>query len=326
MNNTFKPTLSIIVPIYNVEKYICKCLNSIFSQPIDLNSFEVIAVNDGTKDQSAELVKPYCAKYSNCILINQENGGLSVARNTGLMAAKGSYVWFVDSDDWLLDGSIGYVLSLISQYPETDIFASSLLCYYEDTGVKKAENQLREVWLSGIKYFENGYPYGAAQRSIYKKDFLIKENLSFAPGLIHEDALWGFQVYYCANRILLLNRHIYAYLKRKEGSIMSSVTVKSAYDLVEIHKRLYEFMKRRVKSQDQELFERKIMNVLCAAYQFTKPIWKQSDFVEFEKKHRSYIRKMALSSFRVKGGWKKGIFMLVSPKLLCTRVVNGLHF
>ena len=316
MNNTFKPILSIIVPIYNVEKYICKCLDSIYSQSIDLNSFEVITVNDGTKDQSAELVKPYCSKYPNCFLINQDNGGLSVARNTGFMAAKGSYVWFVDSDDWLLEGSIDYVLSLIIQYPETDIFASSLLCHYEDTGIEEAETQLRKEWLSGIEYFENGYPYGAAQRSIYKKDFIVKENISFAPGLLHEDALWGFQVYYCANRTLLLNRHIYAYLKRKEGSIMSSVKVKSAYDLVEIHKRLFEFMKRRVKKQDQEFFERKIMNVLCAAYQFTKPIWKQPGFVAFEKENRSYIRKMALSSFHVKGGWKKGIFMLLSPKLL----------
>ena len=93
--------LSIIIPIYNVEQFIAQCIESIYSQHFPLERFEVIAVNDGTPDHSMDIVKRFAAKYSNLQIINQENKGLSVARNTGMQYAKGDYVWFIDSDDWL---------------------------------------------------------------------------------------------------------------------------------------------------------------------------------------------------------------------------------
>lgn len=308
--------LSIVIPCYKVEKYIVKCLDSIYSQNVNDGLFEVVIVNDGSPDRSADLAEPYTKSHHNCRLINQTNGGLSVARNTGLDAARGNYVWFVDSDDWLLKGSLCYVLSEIQNNPSVDIFASSLLLHNEETKKERGECGLRNMFVSGVEYFEKGYPYGAAQRSIYKRKFLIEENLRFAPGLLHEDGMWGFQVYYCAKIIKLLDKHIYVYLQRTSGSIMKTIKVKSAYDLVEIHKRLYCFMKNRVAKEHQEYYERKIINVLCAAYAFTKPIWDTYEFRMFEKENLSYIRKMAFYSCFVKGGWKKGIPMLFSPKLL----------
>ena len=84
--------LSIIIPIYNVEQFIAQCIESIYSQHFPLERFEVIAVNDGTPDHSMDIVKRFAAKYSNLQIINQENKGLSVARNTGMQYAKGDYV------------------------------------------------------------------------------------------------------------------------------------------------------------------------------------------------------------------------------------------
>lgn len=308
--------LSIVIPCYNVEKYIVKCLDSVYSQNVNDEFFEVIIVNDGSPDRSVELAEPYIKNHSNCSLINQMNGGLSVARNKGLENAKGDYVWFVDSDDWLMQGSLCYVLFEIQNNPSVDIFASSLLLHNEETKKEIGECALKNMFVSGVEYFEKGYPYGAAPRSIYKRKFLIEENIRFAPGLLHEDGMWGFQVYYCAKNIKLLDKHIYVYLQRTSGSIMKTIKVKSAYDLVEIHKRLYYFMKNRVAKEHQEYYERKIINVLCAAYAFTRPIWDTNEFRMFEKENLSYIRKMALCSCFVKGGWKKGIPMLLNPKLL----------
>ena len=91
--------LSIIVPLYNVEKYIEKCILSLVNQ--DFRDYEIIVVNDGSPDESANIVNELKIKYPNVLLFHKENGGLSSARNFGLEKAKGEYVWFVDSDDWI---------------------------------------------------------------------------------------------------------------------------------------------------------------------------------------------------------------------------------
>ena len=103
--------LSIVVPVYNVEQYVRKCILSIVNQDDDLfKSFEVIIVNDGSKDKSVEQIQDLVDKYDNITLINQENLSLSVARNNGMAMAKGDYVWFIDSDDWITSDAVKYVL------------------------------------------------------------------------------------------------------------------------------------------------------------------------------------------------------------------------
>ena len=91
--------LSIIIPVYNVEKFITRCLHSCVSQNLSINEFEIVVVNDGTRDNSMKFVSQFAEEYSNISIINQENKGLSAARNRGLSVAKGDYVWFVDSDE-----------------------------------------------------------------------------------------------------------------------------------------------------------------------------------------------------------------------------------
>ena len=98
--------LSIIVPIYNVEKYVRTCIESIFRQGLDENRFEVIIVNDGTQDKSMEVIADIIVRHKNIIVINQENQGLSVARNNGIAVAKGEYLLMPDSDDMLIDHSV----------------------------------------------------------------------------------------------------------------------------------------------------------------------------------------------------------------------------
>ena len=93
--------LSIIIPVYNVEKYVEKCLRSCAEQDLPSDEYEIIVVNDGTKDSSLEIVERVAKDYSNIAIISQENAGLSAARNKGLSLAKGEYIWFIDSDDWI---------------------------------------------------------------------------------------------------------------------------------------------------------------------------------------------------------------------------------
>ena len=102
--------LSIIVPVYNVEKYIRSCMESIFRQNMDENVFEVIIVNDGTEDRSMEVIQDIINEHSNITVINQENLSLSVARNNGIAKAKGEYILMPDSDDLLIDDSLSLLL------------------------------------------------------------------------------------------------------------------------------------------------------------------------------------------------------------------------
>ena len=107
--------LSIIIPVYNVEKYIDKCISSIVNQGDSFNNVELIIVNDGTKDNSIAVIQSYIDTFPNVFLINQENAGLSEARNTGLRHASGEYVWFFDSDDWMPDNCLDKILNVLGE-------------------------------------------------------------------------------------------------------------------------------------------------------------------------------------------------------------------
>lgn len=98
--------LSIIVPIYNAEKYIEECLNSCLAQDIDSSDYEIVCVNDGSEDNSLDILKKY-EKSHNIVVVDQKNAGVSSARNKGLLSAKGDFVWFVDSDDFIRQNYFG---------------------------------------------------------------------------------------------------------------------------------------------------------------------------------------------------------------------------
>jgi len=108
--------LSIIVPVYNTEKYISTCLDSLLEQDIDKNSYEIICVNDGSTDSSLSILQEYKQKHENILLINKPNGGVSSARNAGLHAAKGNYIWVIDSDDWIARNCLGVIAQAINTY------------------------------------------------------------------------------------------------------------------------------------------------------------------------------------------------------------------
>lgn len=172
-NGKSKIILSIIIPVYKVEKYIRKCLDSIFKQEYSYGKVEVIVVNDGTPDNSMEIVKEFAVKY-NIEVIEQSNQGLSMARNNGLLKATGRYVWFVDSDDWLQKDSIHTVLECIDKH-NVDMISTRLIRVKEDDG--SCQLDVRNRYIDGKKYivgkdylFDEGI-YAPVQQFIYKRDF-----------------------------------------------------------------------------------------------------------------------------------------------------------
>lgn len=127
--------LSIIIPVYNLENYIGRCLESCIDQSCVETMYEIICVDDGSKDNSAQIIKKYSEHNNRIKYIHKENGGVSSARNLGLTKASGEYVWFVDGDDWIRKDSIraiGNIVASISEKPDSVLFDSKIVYEYEN--------------------------------------------------------------------------------------------------------------------------------------------------------------------------------------------------
>ena len=230
--------LSIIIPIYNVEKYIYGTLASIYGQKCDESTFEVVVVNDGTPDNSMEIVDSFLKKYSNLTVINQKNQGLSCARNAGLKIASGEYIWFVDSDDQIAPKSINLVIESISSN-NAEISGFNVIKHKENTNEETTERPMTKKVLeygrlySG-KQASKWMQYGMVQRFVFQKKFLTDHNLSFLPNIYQEDDEFMVKAIVYAKKILFVNEVSYLYLVRSNGSIMSNVKKKYLEDVIAI--------------------------------------------------------------------------------------------
>lgn len=314
--------LSIVVPVYNVEKYITLCLDSIFNQSIDSDIYEVIVVDDGSPDNSLSIVKNFSKDHENLKIISQKNGGLSSARNVGLANALGQYIWFVDSDDTLTSNSIFDVCSIIDKH-HPDVIATVLLNKDEETSKTTQEYSPNSIGImSGTKYMLNNYPLGAIQRFIYNKDFLDENKLSFHLGVRHEDAEFGMKTISIAKTLYLHDKCVYVYLKREGGSIMSSWNVKSCYDLLIINEELRKYTINKFDKAFEAFFQLQIIKyTIEPIFAFSKNNFESHEFKEFFKKNKKRIRESILIVFSYKQKtveYAKMLLLLLFPKKYST--------
>lgn len=207
---------SIVIPVYNVEKYIAKCLDSIKNQTYD--NYEVIIVNDGTKDNSVSVINKYLSD-SRFTLYNKENGGLSDARNYGVKYVKGDYIIFVDSDDYI-DENLLSKLNDILKEKEYDIIKYKINIVDDNSNLirKELSNlQSGEINLTEILTFEYSEP---AWTYAYNKNFFIKNKFMYPKGRIHED--FGLTPYILVktSSIYYMDYYGYNYVQR-ENSIVN---------------------------------------------------------------------------------------------------------
>jgi len=313
--------LSIIVPVYKVEQYLDKCLSSILNQALERDKIELVVVNDGSPDKSQAVIDKYFDIYPQIIVpIKQQNQGLSMARNNGLEKATGEYVWFVDSDDWLLDNALETVFEELEKNPDVDVFSSFLKEYYETENTFKERRYDGPIIMKGVEYLKRRLPVGAAQRYIYKKDFLLRNRFSFIPRILHEDGVWGHMILYKANKVKIISKPVYVYRLRSSGSIMSSITVRSGYDLINGHKILMNWMVDNVSVVDQPLFQYLIFGLINCALDYSRDIIRTKEYRVFLKENRVYIHQQAKQAIKYKKTDISLYIILISPdcfSLLC---------
>ena len=229
--------LSIIVPVYNVEKYLPICIESVLKQYC--SGVEVVLVNDGSKDKSLFICEDFVSKYEFISLVNQTNKGLSEARNTGIRNAKGEYLLFLDSDDYLAPDTLAQVLSAVS-IADVDFFMGRSISFYgNNEGLTLNQVNYDEItYLSTIECFSKlnliDEFWFAAWLIIINRDFLLENNLYFKTGILHEDELWVPSVFIKASSVKLPNIGFYCYRTNRPDSIVSVPNIKREFDKLRI--------------------------------------------------------------------------------------------
>lgn len=250
--------LSLIIPIYNVEKYIYSCLESVFFQNVSESDYEVIVINDGTPDDSMKIVFDFASKHKNLIITEQENQGLSVARNEGLKIAKGEYIWFIDSDDSIVENCLGIIFRLIDVH-KADVFISPLITYDEATGLFGNRNLVQELKsrsISGLDFLLLKIDFVPMQIYVIKRTLLIDNSLQFYPGIYHEDKEFAPRMLYYANSVHICLKPSYVYLLRSRGSITSSVNMKHIQDKMKICYSLQKFsINQIIEEKGRQIFK-----------------------------------------------------------------------
>ena len=234
--------LSIIIPVYNVEKYVRPCMESIFRQGLDEDCFEVIIVNDGTNDHSMEVIQDLIEQHKNIIIINQENQGLSVARNVGMATAKGQYILMIDSDDLLIENSLKPLLELALE-SQTDVVIAD---FFEMTNAEinstiidlpnfadiKIEKKTGEQMFFDFLRIHNYTVW----RSLYRNEFLRKHKITFYPGIYCQDKPFTHEIYLKAKTCIRASWPIYIYRRHPQGIsyAMSEKLAKDCCKVIEI--------------------------------------------------------------------------------------------
>lgn len=291
------PIVSIIVPVYNVKPYLEQCIDSILSQTSELRYAEVILVDDCSSDGSGEIAEKYgrmCDRVK--IIHHQSNQGLSIARNSGIIAANGDWLWFVDSDDWIDKGSLNVLFDLIGENKSCDVICVQKRHIRQERSYVKNEIPSPLI-MSGRQYLKSDLQKTCAQKFIVKRDFLINQKLFFYPHILHEDILYCNILLYYAEKVYVSEKPLYQRRLGRPGSITGSIGVKNAYDMIIIHKQLMGFWESVVEVEDKEWYFKLCWGALCYAYKMADAFYGTIEYSDFYAKNRAYkndVCKMAL--------------------------------
>ena len=225
-----KPFFSIIVPVYNVEKYLPQCVESILRQTYE--NFEVILVDDGAKDRSGEICDEFAAKDERVSVIHKQNGGSSSARNAGIREAQGTYILFVDSDDYWSNNTMLMQLSCRLDGKEVLAVWKYCRCEEESSFCNDGEKASVKEYVLSRDYkvlFGKGTLFASPWYEAIPKVWFENHNLFFEEGVVSEDIEWFGRVLECTTDIAYFESVFYVY-RIRQGSISNSISVKTISD------------------------------------------------------------------------------------------------
>lgn len=289
------PTFSIIIPVYNVERYLSECLESVISQTF--SDWEAICINDGSTDGSLEILEQFAATDSRIKIHTQPNGGLSAARNRGMENATGEYILFLDSDDYIVTDTL--------QILNNKLDGQDLICF-NGTRFHEEDNHLETpdpiepaAIITGWDYY-NRYALQSRQFAFvcvvlrcYRKKYLEDNNLQFHPGIYHEDNLFTPMACYHAQKVSVIGDVLYCY-RIRSGSIMKTANSKHNKDILFVANQLAGFF-----TQLEDINKTTIYRAITHHYQVVfaqadntlrKELHQQTNWKLYRKVSRTKIR------------------------------------
>lgn len=224
-----KYKLSIIIPMYNAEKYIANCLDSIINSDLPQGKYEVVIVNDGSSDNGPQIAQDYAAKYENFTYLTQDNQGQSVARNLGIRSCGGEYIWCVDSDD-LVDKNLADCVTSLQVFPEIDILSFEAMVIDEEgnkiCNTTFQSNVPHNQMISGRDAIISGYNPSAVWALWIRRDLMIENDLFFKEGITHQDVELTYRLFAETKKVIFTESTHYIYINHSDSVIHSIVPQK----------------------------------------------------------------------------------------------------
>ena len=259
-----KPLLTVVIPVYNVEKYLNRCIESILLQ--EWKNYDILLVDDGSTDRSPQICDDYVKAYDFISVIHKENGGLSEARNTGISQAKGEYVYFPDSDDWLEpDAFMALAEVLESQKFDIISFNREFVKGEEDAIVSEPEvTQVFEGKDAFVQMLKHSYITGFANDKIYRKSLFIDNNILFPKGKYYEDLGTNYKLFLSAKKVYATNQKYYHYLIDNPDSITQSWNEKKFSDMFGFYKDIFysDFVRSQLNQDELQISQLYYVNGL----------------------------------------------------------------
>ncbi len=263
------PFFSIIIPVYNVEDYLSECIRSVLTQTF--NDWECILVDDGSPDNCPQLCDEYAEQDKRIKVIHKKNGGMSDARNAGILAATGEYIVLLDSDDYLVvNDALQNLYSTVINTNENIIYNANITLVspkgvlgYDRLIIFKDECSIFDFY-SHWRKKEIGIIAGWS--FVTQRAFLLDKRLFFKKGILHEDVHWIARLL-CSSKSLTINHYqFYAYRQQREGSIMASMPVKRVIDKIIIIKDFLSFAENNNSPFCKEFYYWRVVYLWNRAY------------------------------------------------------------
>lgn len=299
--------ISIVVPVFNVIDTLDRCIQSLISQ--DYPNVEIILIDDGSTDGSEAKCDEYAAAESNIKVIHKANGGLSSARNAGLKRCSGDYVLYVDSDDYIKSDACSRFASCLTDLP--DIVVGDAIELRDGNATSMSHNSIDDEVYSGKEFIKRSIDvlqwYAPAWLNLYRRQFLIDNDLFFVEGILHEDMEMLPRVFLVARSVKCLHYDFYYYIVRV-GSIMTTkITDGQIKNMREIYSAWYSSFS---KIEDVEL-RNKLNGFLIKCYLYSCGKFKLSPLIKIPEIDIKFIVKYSLSNREL----IKGLSYCLLPKL-----------
>lgn len=283
---------SIIVPIYKVEKYLRRCIESLIHQ--DYQDIEIILVDDGSPDNCGIICDEYANKDTRIKVIHQENGGLSAARNAGIDIAHGDYLMFVDSDDWVEKNYCSMALQKAKE-TESDIVVFGYNDVFNDRIVKRSiapKDEKKYTKEEALKELHGGKILSFAWNKIYKAD-LFKTGIRYPKGRLFEDIGTTYLLFHQANAVYLASGATYNYQKREDSILGKKMKAKDAIDWFDLEMERFQFMRLNYPDVAEKLWKyygQRVLFLLKVLSNFPHQKEKMKEMESFLITYRQQIR------------------------------------